>query len=1252
MEFRNRLQRRDLFIIGLMVFVGAFVCLQGSLAQDADFIGTPRTGYATLTVKYTDLSTSPTPIISWEWYFPGGFPSAFNGQNPPPIEYHTPGAYDVSLTITTQEPENGEEQYADEMNQNTSDIELKVKYIVVLERGTDFGDAPDGDGYSYPTLLASNGARHTTSTDIFLGYFSDAENDGLPHVFAEGDDSDGTDDEEGVAIPPTLAQGYNQVPIAVIVHGTGYLHGWLDFNADGDWDDLGEQIFAGVLLSDGVHNLSVDVPIDATPGYTYARFRYCEESALGYDDDGMKGEVEDYMVEIVEKEWDFGDAPDDDTNHYPTLLVNNGARSVQSGFWFGELFDREYDGQPDPNAEGDDLLDSSDDEDGIIIPELVPGTVCTLSVSVSSSLDPLFNFWFKGWIDFTGDGDWDDPMDELWAPMAAVNVLKGMNQLTFVVPVDAEPSATYARFRIGTSTEISYSGQGGGEVEDYKVIIQEPQYDFGDAPDDDTHHYATLLANNGARHQKSFYIYLGSDVDTEGDGQPGIDATLDDSTGIDDEDGVEFLNTFRQGWNTNIRVTAHGTGYLYAWIDYNANGDWNDPGEFIITGVPLSDETRDFSIAIPVDAVVGHTYARFRFSEDTTLTYDGPGMPGEVEDYRVEILEVNWDFGDAPDDDTHHYATLLSNDGARHVVPTEFGLGLLTDREYDGQPDANAQGDDLNDTNDEDGVDIPNLIPGEIATMKVIVRNTIPGFNYWFKGWIDFNADGDWDDPEDELWALYPGGVTVPPGTNLMNFVVPEEAVVGPTYARFRISTAPDLEYYGAMGGGEVEDYLVQVVEPEYDFGDAPEPFFATTLANQGAVHPIDGWTYLGYAVDGESDGVPSTEATTDDTVGADDEDGVFVPILKPGHPATITVIAHKPGILHGWIDFDDDDIWEEGDEKVFNGVELTEGTHSLDIAVPEIADVGWTFARFRYCHDREIGPSGMGTPGEVEDYRVMVDEGDFDFGDAPSPDYPTYYHGGGAYHPISDEIYLGETVDAEGDGMPTTLADGDDADGLDDEDGVVIPTLYLNQPAVISLTAHGSGKLRVWIDINADGDWDDPGEAILGDTGMDITDGTYSLPIVVPPNTPTGSTYIRFRYSTDEELGPGGPGGYGEVEDYQIVVSSGTDVPEETDSRAIPSMFSLSQNFPNPFNPETTIEYQLPHQAQVTLTIYDIHGQEIRTLATGIKPAGYHSVTWDGRDTSGRQVATGVYLYRINARASTGSQRVFTDVKRMIFVK
>ena len=93
------------------------------------------------------------------------------------------------------------------------------------------------------------------------------------------------------------------------------------------------------------------------------------------------------------------------------------------------------------------------------------------------------------------------------------------------------------------------------------------------------------------------------------------------------------------------------------------------------------------------------------------------------------------------------------------------------------------------------------------------------------------------------------------------------------------------------------------------------------------------------------------------------------------------------------------------------------------------------------------------------------------------------------------------------------------------------------------------------------------------------------------------------------------------------------------------PAAYHLSPNYPNPFNPETTIQYALPEDGDVQLVIYNTTGQTVRTLVGASQPAGYHRVMWDSRDAGGDLVSGGVYFYRMTVGE-------FSQTRRMILLR
>ena len=89
----------------------------------------------------------------------------------------------------------------------------------------------------------------------------------------------------------------------------------------------------------------------------------------------------------------------------------------------------------------------------------------------------------------------------------------------------------------------------------------------------------------------------------------------------------------------------------------------------------------------------------------------------------------------------------------------------------------------------------------------------------------------------------------------------------------------------------------------------------------------------------------------------------------------------------------------------------------------------------------------------------------------------------------------------------------------------------------------------------------------------------------------------------------------------------------------------ALYANYPNPFNPTTTIRFDLQRRGSVSLAVYDIRGTLVRTLVDDERGAGIHEATWDGRDARGRSVASGIYFYRLEAGD-------FVRTRKMVLVK
>ncbi len=154
----------------------------------------------------------------------------------------------------------------------------------------DFGDAPT----PYPVTLAENGARHTVGP-LFLGSFVDAELNGAHSVAAAGDGSD----EDGILFLTGLSPGQTEsIQVTASLPG-GLLNAWIDWNADGDWSDVGEYVFVEQTLAAGANSLALNVPASVSTGNKVARFRLSTATAVDVTGLAPDGEVEDYVVSVV-----------------------------------------------------------------------------------------------------------------------------------------------------------------------------------------------------------------------------------------------------------------------------------------------------------------------------------------------------------------------------------------------------------------------------------------------------------------------------------------------------------------------------------------------------------------------------------------------------------------------------------------------------------------------------------------------------------------------------------------------------------------------------------------------------------------------------------------------------------------------------------------------------------------------------------------------------------------------------------------
>ena len=182
--------------------------------------------------------------------------------------------------------------------------------------------------------------------------------------------------------------------------------------------------------------------------------------------------------------------------------------------------------------------------------------------------------------------------------------------------------------------------------------------------------------------------------------------------------------------------------------------------------------------------------------------------------------------------------------------------------------------------------------------------------------------------------------------------------------------------------------------------------------------------------------------------------------------------------------------------------------------------------------------------------------------------------------------------------------------------------------------------------------EFDDPCTLFVSGLPNPPDSGVFDTTIL----TPTDSTILNVYTSAQTDTGwytliivaqrmSGASGGLQHGVEVVLRVEEPSDAGDWTDNPNAPKSFTLFQNQPNPFNPETKISYYLAKACQVRLTIYNVLGQRVKTLFDGHQDVGTQTLLWDGRGDDGVQLSSGIYFYRLQAAN-------FHQTKKMILMK
>lgn len=357
---------------------------------------------------------------------------------------------------------------------------------------------------------------------------------------------------------------------------------------------------------------------------------------------------------------------------------------------------------------------------------------------------------------------------------------------------------------------------------------------------------------------------------------------------------------------------------------------------------------------------------------------------------------------------------------------------------------------------------------------------------------------------------------------------------------------------------------VVAVALVSGDYGDSP-----TSYGTNTAVHTATGSTLaLGsVAPDAETGPAGTLNGTGDDTTDTDDEEAVgSFPILATTGGATYSVLVNASNTsganayLAGYIDFNRDGDFEDANERSATVTIPSSTTNPRGFLVtfttPAGMTTGGTYARFRLSSTQTQveSPTAAATGGEVEDYALAVTADSRDYGDAidtgsgtASGNYATTASDGGPSHGIVAGLRLGGSIDADDGTLQNNGANGDDANNVDDEDGVssfstleAIASQTYNITTSVTNSTASAAYVVGYIDFNRDGDFADSGEKSATIT-VAANSGTanQTLSFTTPAGITTGTTYVRIRLASvqgEAEVSTGAATA-GEVEDYPLTI-------------------------------------------------------------------------------------------------------------------
>ena len=952
----------------------------------------------------------------------------------------------------------------------------------------DYGDAPTAG--TAPVGSGSNNygePRHEIVAGLYLGAgLPDADASYQSSATADGDDTDGTDDDDGVSSFPAFMNvdtSYTIPAANISATGTGTLHAWIDFDGDGSFEssEYTSASVTGGTLS-GSLTWSGLTMSTVKAGDSFVRLRLTSDAtvnALAPASAATDGEVEDYPLTITEPP-KSPDVPLSCSAASTTGIVPDGLPdfAFPRGYWAASYF-RGNNGNN--NAAGNEVFQGEAfwglGENPVRV--TVNGTAANGRWSNTETptspilhhpsyvgntwtdTNPYYQIDYRSKVQVDGiiriGGDPGDVVDDTieiyvngvrkyaYFPGGGAPDPRPTDTVAAVVPVFANDDVMVRFINLGYIGGMTFE-------------FEAPGYDCSDAPS----------SYSGAAHVKNETLYLGSVVDIE---STDIASPAANADGADD-DGVT-IPTLVGGGSATIPVIVNqpsaNNGYLQGWIDWNGNGDFGDPGEQVATNLrsaTAGSSTINVLVNVPTDATTNQTYARFRWSSTSSLDANSTASNGEVEDYALNLLTLGTPPASCSFDGDVWYnsATELrryniysgQDDLMTSLTNTHGDIAFAADGTlYASNFSSGGSGYEIYSMNQTTGTVLTVLSGSEISAV-----NSLSGDQF---GWLYFGSGQQGNSKNNLIYRFLPGQMSIP-------------------------QLWLDLADHGLDSGMPSGDFVF-----------------------------IDGAAYVAYYPD-EFDQSTPVQLLKVDNLASDNS-------LTPS--STVTSLGAIGLNIWGMAGNENGDIFAvSGSGNQLFRVQLS------PFSVTTVASL----AGAPYGATGRFEASGLACPGGLE------------FGDAPDT-YGTLNASDGARHISTDStLFLGSGVaDLEPDGQPSATANEDDMDGGDDDDGVsIIPILStLDRNYRITVTATNTtalpGRLIAWLDFDRNGTFE-ADEAAARVVPAGTTAGSFIVTWAsTPPDIQQGTTYLRLRYTTDA-MNAGdsrGEKSNGEVEDYVLTIGA-----------------------------------------------------------------------------------------------------------------